>query len=690
MVQFNSNSAFRKLVGDSVEPLQIKNLGGSFAKYVNQFDVYADQHWAQTGAEWASSNYYDRAKIYYGWWAATGDDSYLDRANQLAVNYRTDYLEANNFAPSAHWSQLGGVALHYTLTGDQASLRAVGAVADTFTSSYYMANLGRTDRAAEMDNRMQARVLDAFLYASSIDAPSQAQPGRDWGALLQQALDSILASQSSDGAYRFQQPLQQGYNKPFMVGLLNDALIRYYEQFDADPRILTAIKKSVDYLWANDWVASAQAFKYLEGAVAGEGDSTPAPDLNNLIVNGFGFVYKMTGDLAYKQRGDQVFAGGVENAWLAGSKQFNEQYSSSYKYLAYTQPKLDSIWGTTGVDPAIPAPGSVPGKQPVPGLEGVNLSGTGAADVLSGTSASDVLAGGAGNDTLSGGEGADRLDGGAGKDVADFSRASAGVTVRLDKAAPNSGEAAGDIYVSIEGLSGSAFNDVLAGDASSNIIYGAGGADLLVGNGGNDWLGGGAGNDTLAGGAGADGLDGGAGTDVADFSHASAGVTVRLDKAAPNAGEAAGDKYFGIEGLSGSAFNDVLAGDASGNSIFGAGGADLLVGNGGDDWLGGGAGNDTLVGGAGADGLEGGAGNDAFRFVPKFGRDVITDFSPGLGVGDVIEFSGFGVAFNSFAEVMAASAQAGANTVITIDASTMLTLHNVARTALAADDFRFA
>ncbi len=519
---YTSTSTLAQLIGDAIVPSQIKNLGGAFATYVDSFDRYADQHWSQTGANWATSDYYDRAKIYYAWWVGTGDNEYLSRANALALDYRTNYLEANKYGASAHWSQIGGVAMHAVITGDAASLRAVGAVADTFTSSYYLDNLGRTDAAAEMDNRVQARVLEAFLYAQELAAPSQAQPGRDWGALLHKSLDAILATQSADGAYRFMQPLQQGYNKPFMVGLLNDALIRYYETFDADPRIPQAIRKSIDYMWANDWVASAKAFKYLEGTVAGEGDATPAPDLNNLIVNGFGFIYKLTGDATYRERGDAVFAGSVENAWLAGSKQFNQEYTSSYKYLAYTHADLSSVWAQAAapapapvvVDPVTVIDGTS-GADQLQGGSGLDsISGGTGNDVLKGLGGADTLIGGAGNDTLAGGAGADLLDGGDGFDTVDYSVAPGAVTVRLDQPAANTGEAAGDRFVSIEGISGSGYADLLAGDENANSLFGAGGADSLIGNGGNDWIGGGLGNDTLSGGAGDDGLDGGDGLDM--------------------------------------------------------------------------------------------------------------------------------------------------------------------------------
>jgi Ca2+-binding RTX toxin-like protein len=521
-MHYTSTSTLAQLIGDAIVPSEIRNLGGVYTAYVDRFDPYADQHWSQTGADWATSTYYDRAKIYYAWWVGTGDAEYLSRANALALDYRTDYLEANKYGASAHWSQIGGVAMHAVITGDAASLRAVGAVADTFTAPYYLDNLGRTDAAAAMDNRVQARVLESFLYAQELSAPSQAQPGRDWGALLHKSLDAILATQSADGAYRFMQPLQQGYNKPFMVGLLNDALIRYYETFDADPRIPVAIRKSIDYMWANDWVASARAFKYLEGTVAGEGDATPAPDLNNLIVNGFGFIYKLTGDATYRERGDAVFAGGVDNAWLTGSKQFNQEYTSSYKYLAYTHPEMASVWAQT--TPATPPPvvadpvtviTGTAGADQLQGGSGLDsISGEAGNDLLTGLGGADTLMGGAGNDTLAGGAGADLLDGGDGFDTADYSVAPGAVTVRLDQPAANTGEAAGDRFVSIEGVSGSGHADQLTGDDNANSLFGAGGADTLSGNGGNDWVGGGPGNDWLSGGAGDDGLDGGDGIDT--------------------------------------------------------------------------------------------------------------------------------------------------------------------------------
>lgn len=48
-----------------------------------------------------------------------------------------------------------------------------------------------------------------------------------------------------------------------------------------------------------------------------------------------------------------------------------------------------------------------------------------------------------------------------------------------------------------------------------------------------------------------------------------------------------------------------------------------------------------------------------------------------------------GAAFDSYEEVMAATAEAGADTVITFDASNKITLAGVLAASLVADDFAF-
>jgi hypothetical protein len=318
------------LVGNVPSVGAVEAMGPTYAEYEAKFRTWSESHWTTEGAAWDQANYYDRAMIYYVWWARTGNATYLERAHALALNYRKNYLEANNYGATPHWAMLDGVALHYLLTGDEASRTAVGRVADNFSVAYYLNGLGST--TAEMENRMQARVLHAFVLANHIKAPSQ--QGQDWAVRARDALTKILSTQSADGAYRMSGPINQcGYNKPFMVGLLNDAMIRYHTLFERDARILPSIRRAVDYMWAKDWDVNAQGFVYLDGPCNGSGVGA-APDLNPLIVSGFGFVYAQTGDATYRTRADAAMAGGLRAVFWSGSKQFNEVYHNSFRYIA--------------------------------------------------------------------------------------------------------------------------------------------------------------------------------------------------------------------------------------------------------------------------------------------------------------------------------------------------------------------
>ncbi|MEE1654904.1 calcium-binding protein [Microvirga sp. CF3062] len=252
-------------------------------------------------------------------------------------------------------------------------------------------------------------------------------------------------------------------------------------------------------------------------------------------------------------------------------------------------------------------------------------------DTLSGMGGNDYLLAGDSNDVLEGGAGADTLDGGNGYDFVAYT---SGVTVNLSASWYNTGEAAGDVFVSIEGIYGSNYADKLIGDGVDNTFYGGWGEDELVGKAGNDRLLAGDSNDVLEGGLGADTMDGGNGYDIASYLNATAHVRVSLANSAINTGDAAGDVYGSIEALNGSQFSDVLIGDAGNNNLYGQSGNDELIGGAGADFLSGGLYYDTLSGGAGADTLSGGSAADVFQFDAVLGAgnvDTLADFSAAEG-----------------------------------------------------------
>jgi Ca2+-binding RTX toxin-like protein len=359
-------------------------------------------------------------------------------------------------------------------------------------------------------------------------------------------------------------------------------------------------------------------------------------------------------------------------------------------------------------------------------------------DYIYGNDGNDTLNGGAGNDWLFGGTGADIINGGADLDAASYWDSVLGVTVDLSLTTGqvSSGYASGDVLSGIEILEGSrTAGDTLTGDANDNFFYGRGGNDIINGGGGND---------RIYGGDGADTINGGAGIDTADYSQSTAAIFINLNTttAQSSTGEANGDIISNIENVVGTTYADTLIGDTNVNTIWGADGNDLIIGGSGADILYGGTGidtvgyagsvvgvtvdlnlataqvsagdalgdilstfeningssfNDTLVGdananalngGIGNDVLTGGLGNDSFNFYSNFGLDTVTDFAAGLGIGDVLQLS-WGAAFDTYAELIAAATQVGANTIITFDAADTITLTNVLKTALVADDFVF-
>lgn len=125
---------------------------------------------------------------------------------------------------------------------------------------------------------------------------------------------------------------------------------------------------------------------------------------------------------------------------------------------------------------------------------------------------------------------------------------------------------------------------------------GTNGNDTLVGlDNVSDDLTGKLGNDVLIGGE-------GFATDWAHYDSAPAAVTVNLAAGTATGGDG-NDTLNGIEGVTGSRFNDTLRSGANFESsiLYGGAGNDVLIGDIGSDSLKGGAGNDTLTGGEGFD-----------------------------------------------------------------------------------------
>ena len=279
------------------------------------------------------------------------------------------------------------------------------------------------------------------------------------------------------------------------------------------------------------------------------------------------------------------------------------------------------------------------------------LNGMGGDDTLRGGGSWDMLIGGPGEDTLYGGESGameddedtDGTDESRAEDVdwAVYRHAEGGVTVNLHTMMGEGGDAMGDVLNDIELVWGS--EDMENGDT---FIAGSG-ADMVHGDFGPDTLSyeasgmgvyvtlvgqpvwddtdepAGAGSSLT--GAPADENAPGQGTPTGHLAAAVAmasAITVADDGTVTataltadegpedNVNGAAGDRFGGIQNLTGSAHDDFLVGDAAANTLMGGAGDDFLRGNEEDDMLHGGAGEDRLMGDAGEDTLMGGDDDD--------------------------------------------------------------------------------
>ena len=298
---------------------------------------------------------------------------------------------------------------------------------------------------------------------------------------------------------------------------------------------------------------------------------------------------------------------------------------------------LAQIFGSTGVD-RIVVNGSEANMSGIQfyltglgswteGIDEVIINGTSGDDELYGSGVGDKIFGFEGDDVLGANGGADYLDGGTGIDLVSYDYLGfSGLTVNLSLPAFNTGEAANDTFVSIEGVRGTPSGDMLIGTPFANILEGSDGIDQLFGLGGVDTLNGGYDDDTIEAGEGndlilaiheldgEDTIDGGIGVDTLDYSAIVSNNTINVTlngATIVNVGIGGGntDHISNIENIIGAPATDTLTGDANENLLDGRGGTDVLSG---------GSGNDTLIGGSALAGqqntLDGGDDSDTASY----------------------------------------------------------------------------
>lgn len=310
-----------QLVGPTM-PLDSTTVAG----FDEGFEANGDAQWAMYGAKWDNVYYYDRALNHIAYWVRGGGVRWMRRALAMALNYRTNYIEVSGFGPAPHWAFPEGLALHYWLTGDEASRQAILKSTDRASIGFDPVRMADPSWAY-IEGRIQARMLLLAAYSHALEG------GDPYRSLASGYVNSIVSVTKADGSYSW--PNWCGYQGNYMVALQNDALVKFTRLIGDDARILPTMKLSLDYLWNTQWRAADRSFNYTSGPCPNVGDTIPAPDLTALFASSYSWYAQQTRNETYRMRSEEIMSAGITGRWLGGPKQFNQVFYNTFEHLRY-------------------------------------------------------------------------------------------------------------------------------------------------------------------------------------------------------------------------------------------------------------------------------------------------------------------------------------------------------------------
>ena len=318
----------------------------------------------------------------------------------------------------------------------------------------------------------------------------------------------------------------------------------------------------------------------------------------------------------------------------------------------------------------------------------------------------DTLIGGGGNDTFFAtvGGGKNILTGGGGTDTYDLSRTPAGTNiVNLGIGGKGTAAIAGggtDTLNNFQNVIGGSGTNNITGNGAGSVLTGGGvgstnilkdgnpangnGSATMIGNSANDQFFVNSAKDQVT-----ENFVGGINDTVfTTLSSYTLGANLEVLKfLSPTGGVGTGTFT-----ATGNNLNDTIVGGNGVNTLAAGTGNTVLIG---------GNSNDVLISGTGDDRMTGGLGNDIFKFLPKFGNDIIMDFTAHGGIAnnkDLIDLTGLGITSansqTSFANSVTFKNDGVGNTFVTVSrggtADGSIKLLHVVSSALNSTDFRLA
>ncbi|WP_447979456.1 hypothetical protein [Candidatus Nitrospira bockiana] len=300
--------------------------GRKHCQLMSSYDTMVGDQYTQYSGTRLGSTYYDGERVYYQILEYTGDPTWKYCSGFAEKFYRDEFVFPLKGEVPGYWNFTHGLLMDYNRTKDEKSKDAALLIAQNAAYSRDYTPLSAT--ASAVYARDTSYAVMGYVNAEKLGAavrPRKAQ-------LIDQLLDYINQWFITRIVLPGGEPHPDDYLKPPFVGLAMQGLIYAYEQ-NSDPRILNSLVIALDGLWERAWMPTEEAFYYANN----ETPLKPAPDLNLLIAPAYAWMYLQTGDTKYRDRGDQIFSGGVKRAWLEGTKQFNQNYWWSFDYVKWRQ-----------------------------------------------------------------------------------------------------------------------------------------------------------------------------------------------------------------------------------------------------------------------------------------------------------------------------------------------------------------
>ena len=278
--------------------------------------------------------YYDGALVYFEIADYTGDPKWKACAFSIANAYK-----AYAMSGVTGWRVFTqGLRRAFAETGDTTFRDAIAKLVTT-ESPYAVSGGDPADNLIRETSYILRAYTDAHLVGLTPD-PAAVRRSLNW--LLGMG-DTLFAGP----------PLTTNAleHQSFYDGLMAEALIYYYENFDRDPRIPPAIKKLCDYTWSYGWddvngkiiwdyFPPSDTYPHWCGAGNG-GCQQYSTQLINFLTPAYWWYGHWSRDDSYRQKGDRMFAHSVDVEPWSG-KEFCQIYKWSLMGLAWRQ-QIDPV-----------------------------------------------------------------------------------------------------------------------------------------------------------------------------------------------------------------------------------------------------------------------------------------------------------------------------------------------------------